>query len=173
MHLMIDLETMGLRVNAPVLQLGWAWYTLPGNRVIRSVGLHIFPGTRRIDWETVKWWLKRDEAARNGLVDAQRVPITTALAALTDEINSVEPLDGIWSHGASFDIAILEEAYREFEMPIPWGHRTPRDTRTMLWLAGLSSDSIKSEIKHSAVHDAVAQALAMQQAFDIIKSTKE
>jgi len=171
-HLMIDLETMGLGAGAPILQIGWALFDLPGNSC-RSNVIHTMPGKKiLVQFDTLMWWLAQDDAARRAITQVpvkDRVPMERALRQLSDLVFE-ERIEGVWSHGATFDIPMLEHMYDEHDIKIPWGYRTTRDTRTILWLAGMSRDDIKSTVKHSAEADAIAQALAVQEAYTRIKT---
>lgn len=73
-------------------------------------------------------------------------------------------IKGVWSHGLNFDIPILVSLFAAYKQREPWHYRTPRDTRTMMMLAGI--DKVRAtDVKHSAEHDAIAQALTMQDCF--------
>ena len=68
--------------------------------------------------------------------------------------------DKIWSHGAVFDIIILEDIYRQLNKPIPWEFWRCRDTRTLFDLADPEME--KSAEQHNALFDAIRQAKGVQ-----------
>jgi inhibitor of KinA sporulation pathway (predicted exonuclease) len=69
----------------------------------------------------------------------------------------------VWSNGATFDIAILENAYRQlgYEEHIPWLYPHIRDVRTV---CALAEGVVNKELflfqgtPHVAVDDAIHQA---------------
>lgn len=145
---------------------------------------------RAIDPDTVLWWLGQErgdpcsveeaarrtaekDAARRSLMEGQRhsTHLSIALQSLMSWTHEVFPkapgafhaIEGVWSHGAPFDLPILADAYRDaLNIREPWHYRTPRDTRTLFWLAGFNpsgKDIVPMEgVKHSALADAVWQA---------------
>lgn len=164
-HMMIDTETLGLEIDAPIVQLGYALFDLPGNSC-RSNVFHTYPGRRiEMTFDTLLWWLDQDDDARRTLTKvSDRISLEDSLIRLSD-VHRVENVECVWSHGATFDIPMLEFWCRRFGIKIPWHYRSTRDTRTILWLAGMSHEDIKATVKHSAEADAVAQAIAVQIAY--------
>jgi len=68
----------------------------------------------------------------------------------------------IWSYGATFDIAILNEIYRLVRFSRkPWTYKQERDTRTLCDAAGYTP--AKNNIHH-AFKDAINQARDVQAA---------
>lgn len=58
----------------------------------------------------------------------------------------------------------MESLYRTFDRKIPWGFRTPRDTRTLFALVP-DEPMVKNPLKHSAERDAIAQAQTVQNVY--------
>lgn len=124
----------------------------------------------RIETGTVYWWLQQGEAARERLVGGAEPPISLK-EALSDLIGIVEALgrlDGVWSHGATFDLPILATAFRACRLAVPWKFWQACDTRTLFWLCeqvtGQKPERPNAGVKHSAADDAVAQARWVQEA---------
>jgi hypothetical protein len=65
----------------------------------------------------------------------------------------------IWSHGASFDVPMLEEAYLKCGLRVPWHYKSVRDTRTLFWIR--EPEWPNNPNKHDALEDARAQAVAV------------
>jgi len=67
----------------------------------------------------------------------------------------------VWGNGATFDISILEAAYRQRGIPIPWAFWNIRDVRT---IAALAWPHVKKDhtefvgVPHRALDDAKHQA---------------
>jgi exodeoxyribonuclease VIII len=65
-----------------------------------------------------------------------------------------------WSHGATFDLVIIEDVLRQLGKPAPWNFWQLRDTRTIFDL-GLDPDMPKGGL-HNALEDAIRQAVGVQ-----------
>jgi len=85
--------------------------------------------------------------------------IFSALHKFVSNFNWRE-IETIWSHGASFDIPILDYALRAASIKTPWAYNSVRDTRTLFSIS--PPEKIENELKHSALADAVAQAKMVQ-----------
>lgn len=171
-HVMIDLETMGNGHDASITQIGAVAFTeevvLPGEfsadvRLASSAAAGL-----KIDPSTVTWWMEQDGAARAAWLQSQKQ--AWALSRALHELEKwLTPLkaEGIWSHGSTFDLPILNNAYRSFGNSPGWNFRDARDTRTLFWLCKLNSfdpwaeDAVEGEVKHKAVDDARRQTRAV------------
>ena len=73
---------------------------------------------REIDPNTLDWWAKQDPAVMEEAFSADnRVKLVDAI----DQFHKFAwGCDKIWSHGAVFDIIIIEDIYRQLNKPIPW-----------------------------------------------------
>ena len=185
-HLMVDLETLSLGIDAPVLQIGAVEFDPAAGRVTRefsrTVGLASALDHGRLDPGTLLWWLGQSEALATFLVAQEHaVPLFHALSDLTFFLQGRDPggigiAAGIaaplgedvlvWAHGASFDIPILERLYLRLfagkRLSIPWHYHAIRDTRTLFWLVGgLDPKEFNKGTKHNALDDAKAQAAAV------------
>lgn len=164
-HFMLDIETLGTRPDALVLQIGICEFSLaPEETEIRSaLCLNLQGQGGSVDTSTVLWWMEQSDAARRILADHGRLPDGLALERLDSLIGRMAPADCIWSHGPAFDLAILQSLYARLGRPVPWHYRAPRDTRTLvtaLELVGIPvPDRPGLGVAHSALDDAVNQAL--------------
>ena len=73
----------------------------------------------------------------------------------------------VWSNGASFDIVVMESAWRNFKQLPPWSFWNIRDTRTIYEICGVKLKDKKYGTKttHRAVEDAEHQAIVVQDAY--------
>jgi len=162
-HVMIDLETLGstpgcaiLSIGAvefdPVnLALGKAFYGVVSLQSCLAKGLSV-------EASTFYWWMKQSEQARNAITE-WTFNIDQALMSL----NHYLPADCyVWSHGSSFDLAVLSVAYERCGQVKKWAFRNERDTRTVLDLAGMKMG--QAEGAHHALNDAKHQARVIMQA---------
>lgn len=91
------------------------------------------------DPETVKWWIEQSERAKEAVCQGFAEPVQDVLISILDYIREVVAqyqLDSIclWSQGADFDIAILRNLCRKYdvnlEVDVP--HTSFRDCRTLI-----------------------------------------
>lgn len=176
MHLMIDLETLGLSSQPPLLQIAAATFDPMGEGVIAEFNAHVDPqscldlGTR-IEWGTIEWWLKQSDEARSVITSAYRISITHAMQDLTGfcRINGVR---FAWSHGLSFDIPIISAYARRLNIKEPWSYKDVRDTRTLFDLVDIDVWETAKSVSgptHDAVIDVRKQVLAVQAAHRRLK----
>lgn len=169
LHVMLDLETFGLGMDAPVVAIGACAFD--------SVGIHdTFRATislkdavvhgAKIDPDTVEFWMKQIDEARATLLDSEsgfRRSLDSALLAFGAWLQiagggSVDGLAGLWGNGAAFDNALLRETYRRSDIPCPWSYKIDRCFRTAKMDSSLVFDRDDRLIEHDATHDAVYQA---------------
>jgi hypothetical protein len=169
-HVMIDMETMGTDSNAALLSLGGVVFDPCGqggkDTFYQNIELQsCLDAGLRVRAETVYWWLTKPEGARAAL-QKDRVPLSDALNDFSEWFRK-SGASKIWSHGATFDIVVLDSAYRALGRPLPFDFRNARDTRTLFDLAGLKYS--QSEVSaHQALQDAQRQAEFVQNAYRVL-----
>ena len=88
---------------------------------------------RVIDDGTIAWWATQPEHAREEAFGEQnRIPLDQAL----DELGRlIWHSKLIWSQGPTYDMNILEHAYKSYGKALPWKYYQVRDSRTVfsLW----------------------------------------
>ena len=86
---------------------------------------------RRIQDDTLAWWATQPEAQAEAFAEDNRVPLDQAL----DELYKLAwQHDYIWAQGPTYDINILEHAYKSYNKTQPWQFYRIRDSRTVLSL---------------------------------------
>jgi hypothetical protein len=103
---------------------------------------------RSVNQETLNWWATQPKEIQEAAFGEQRV----SLREFTKLLNKfLVGSDRIWAQGPVFDIAIMENLYRQLALPIPWQYYNIRDSRTIIKALG-------SDIRHSRTnaHDALA-----------------
>jgi hypothetical protein len=162
MHIMVDLETMGTRVDAPILSIGACAFDPATGKIEASmyIDIDIEDAFRhgKPSASTVKWWLQQDSYAQKAVVSG-KAQLFDALKQLRDFYGRF-PDAPIWSNGATFDIAILDFAFpRVLNEASPWKFWLVRDMRTIVDIAGGIPADLKKNPSHNAIEDAHAQAL--------------
>lgn len=165
-NVMIDLETLGTRADAAIISLGAVKFEFEGGPIVDTFKINIDAASCKshglyIDKETVEWWSKQSKEARQAWM---KDPVT-----LTGAIDSFTQWYGkkslpTWSHGAGFDIPILEYTYKKcFNNLPPWKYYDVYCCRTVMNMAGydLKKERESSGTYHDALEDSKAQALAV------------
>ena len=168
-HAMIDLETLDTQPSCQILSLGAVKFNALTNDDPHS-NLYIKPDIeqqkkkgRTTSNSTIEWWSKRDSSIREEAFSAKdRINVETMLNQLSEWLVGVET---IWGHGYGFDITILENLYRNWDLPIPWNFWQVKDSRTLF--SCCKKDPRKSMQKnlHNALYDAYFQAKSVQIAY--------
>ena len=166
-HVMVDIETMGTEPGAALLSLAAVLFEPRGQRVeetfLRNIELQsCLDAGLRVGAPTVYWWLTRSDAARLALLK-DRVPLSNALNDFSQWFKDTGA-SKIWSHGATFDVVIVETAYRALGLNPPYKFRDARDTRTLFDLARVEYTE-NEETAHQALADALRQAEFVQNAY--------
>jgi len=162
-HLMVDLETLATTPNAAILTIGAVTFDPNSakiyNEFYRRVELESLDALDTyIDDGTLEWWSKQDKAAQDEAFDPEgREPIQNVLG---DFYKFCMGSTRFWSHGAAFDIVILEYYFRKINKPFPWNFWDVRDTRTIFDL-GMDPEMPQAN-KHNALEDARRQAIGVQ-----------
>jgi len=160
MHIMIDLETMGTRPDAPIVAIGAVAFD--ANGITREFYANVDLGSAvnsgaKIDANTVMWWMQQDDDARAALVGKEdQYSLVGALVEFSKWMY-IDRTAGVWGNGATFDNVILREAYLRAAVPCPWPFWDDKCYRTV---KGIYPDVPldRSGTHHNALHDARTQA---------------
>ena len=163
MDIMIDIECLGIDPDATILtiaaqQFNPFGYGCVGERSLyKRLTIESQPG-RSIDDGTIKWWSQQPAEAREEALGegAWRVDIKDALQDLSKLIFHA---DRLWANGPAYDMTILENAYKQFAMTLPWRFYRVRDCRTVysLW-----PDLPQPPTTHHALEDCARQISMLQ-----------
>jgi len=169
-HLMVDMETMAVSPRTVVLSLGAVHFDPTSDEILDELYFKIDLDDqdrlgREIDPNTLDWWAKQDPAImEEAFSPDNRIPLIEAM----DRFHKFAwGCEAFWSHGATFDLVILEDIYRQLNKPLPWNYWQLKDTRTLFGL-GIDPDMPKGN-KHDALADARRQAIGVQNVFSHLK----
>jgi hypothetical protein len=162
-HIMIDLETMGTRFDAPVLSIGACYFDPDtgdiGKKFYGRIDMADAFNYGKTSGDTVRWWLTQSDAARQQLVDGHHT-LEKVLTKFEAFYGEGEPC--VWGNGATFDITILEYAFLKcLGRKAPWPFWLVRDCRTIKDVAAPLMREPASPFKgtaHNALDDALHQA---------------
>lgn len=159
-HIMLDLETLGVKPGCIVLSIGAVEFSPAGvGREFYTVLSTADQATLGLveDPDTVKWWSQQSEAARRVFREEQQ-PLAEALrlfAAFCASVAAPSRL-ALWGNGADFDNPILRAVFDAAKIDAPWGKYNNRCYRTIKSLSEVKQP--KPEVPHHALYDAKAQA---------------
>lgn len=169
---MIDIETLGTKPGSPILQIGVCSFELSGDGPIDKAQCHVIPESCLAvglipDWDTICWWSRQNKEARDLVFSRVEgaLPLVDALERLRARVKGK---GGLWANSPSFDMVLLEAAYRSVGAKLPWQFWRFRDQRTYVEASGLNKDAVpKPEgfIEHHAAWDADWQVRVIQAAW--------
>lgn len=175
-HLMVDIETLGSRPGAIIASIGAVVFT--DERVTHEFECNVSIGDGQhqgltYDADTVLWWMRQSEAARAATFPKLGMSTHQALTELALFAADHHVVD-YWSHGATFDLVLLNEASLITGAPqLVKDFRRARDTRTLYEITGVNPKTfIGTGTAHNAVDDARAQALAVIESWRILRRWK-
>ena len=160
---MIDIEGLGTGPDAAILTIaaqsfdpfGTGYYD---RQYYARITLES-QENRRIQDDTLAWWATQPEAQAEAFAEDNRVPLDQAL----DELYRLAwQHDYIWAQGPTYDINILEHAYKSYNKTQPWQFYRIRDSRTVL---SLWPGRPVPPTSHHALEDTRKQINSLQQTF--------
>ena len=113
---------------------------------------------RSIQQETIDWWATQPpEAREEAFAETGRIPLGQALDELAKFIWQSRL---IWANGPTYDMNIIEHAYKSYNKPLPWKFFVVRDARTVysLW-----PELPRPSTSHHALEDCRRQINMLQQ----------
>jgi len=170
---MIDTETLGTTPGSAILSIGAVMFGMDGLGAQFYSAIQLSSCTDvglTIDPATVEWWMRQSDEARAAAFLTDAMPLGAVLACFREwmlEQSAKYP----WCHGATFDVPLLDAAYRACGIPAPWEFWSVRDTRTLYDLAGVKVDRLGGT-HHHALDDAINQAEAAALALRILHVNK-
>lgn len=167
---MVDLETLSVTPRSVVLTLGAVhfdpWGSGYGNTLYLKFDLDDQDRLgREIDPGTIDWWAKQNNEIMEQAFDPNgRIKVADAM----DKFHKFAwGCSNFWSHGASFDLVILEDIYRQLNKPLPWNFWQMRCTRTLFDLG--QDPEMPQNAKHNALEDAIRQCIGVQNVYKKLK----
>lgn len=112
---------------------------------------------RTIEQGTIDWWATQPPHAKEeAFSESGRIPLNQAL----DELGKlIWRSTLIWSQGPTYDMNILEHAYKSYHKPLPWKYYQVRDSRTVF---SLWPDQPIPPTTHHALEDCRRQITMLQ-----------
>ena len=165
-HIMLDLETMGTRPSAPILQIGLvAWNSKTGEQEDARFDMLLSSACDHgatIEPRTVLWWVgAAGKEAQVAILQAQTKASSTgavldAVDRFVAQYNNAHDEVFVWGNGAMLDNTLLEETYRRAGREPPWGFRSNMCYRTIKnCFPNIKAPPAPTDaVYHDALHDA-------------------
>lgn len=163
---MVDLETLDVKSTATVLTLGAVRFDPYNDSPMKELYLRVDVDSQdklgcTVDENTINWWKKQDVSVMEEAFNPRdRIPIH-------EVVNQFHSLawncDAFWSHGATFDLMILQNLYDKLGRAYPWQYWQMRDTRTLFDI-GYDAEMPQNS-KHNALEDAKRQAIGVRNVY--------
>lgn len=173
---MIDLETLDVLPSASILTIGAVKFDPFGDDVNEPscekfyVKVDLDSCDRlglTVSQDTLGWWAQQSQQAQDEAFSTDgRIDISDAINQLYKFCWGAKR---VWSHGAGFDVIILEHVFRKVEKAVPWKFWEVRDTRTLFDL-GINPNR-PPVLKHHALEDAWNQAVGVQNVFKTLRTS--
>lgn len=162
-HVMVDLETADNVPTAAILSIGAVVFKGPNEGLTFYQAVDLRSCSNRgltTSSQTMSWWAKQSPEAQKVFTDPERLPLVRALFSFSDFMLQLSD-PRVWGNGASFDNAILANAYRAAELNLPWKFWNDRCYRTVA--AGIRQRRVQTGTHHNALDDAISQAQHLMQ----------
>lgn len=173
-----DLETLSTNGDAAILSIGATAF----NRDTGEIGpafyieVDVDDAIRHghVSGSTLAWWMSQSAEAKTVFSTApeSKSLLPTAMRQLAEFVTGVGGPDvRVWGNGSSFDVSILETAFRKTQSwaPMPWEFWNIRDMRTIVDVArevGFDTRRVPFVgVAHNAGADATHQAKVISAAW--------
>lgn len=160
--IMFDIETLGRTPGSLVLSIGAVEVDLEEGTLGATFHVNIDLADSivkglTVEQETVAWWQGQSEEAKALVFNSgAALPLVQALVSFSTFYDPIQKRD-LYCCGPSFDVSILEAAYRVAGVPVPWEFYRVRDYRTLReWYPEVGSPP--TTVAHDALEDAKWQA---------------
>jgi exodeoxyribonuclease VIII len=177
LHLMIDLETLGLNPTAAIVGIGAVFFNPESGELGKTFDKFVTVQSnmeldRTITPSTLEWWLKQPSAVREKMFTKEAIHLSTAMQEFSKFVVGVTGGKEyrVWGNGATFDITIMEDAYRCVKRRPPWKYRNVRDVRTLVDLTSHLPRTPFEGVRHLALDDAVHQAKYVSERWQYIQN---
>lgn len=172
MELMVDLETWGRVPGCAIRSIGAVTFLRQETGIRQKFYMNVNEESQLAvgllkDEDTVNWWRKYPDA--ESLLLRDQAPIYDSILGLVAFAKKYN-VTHCWSHGPSFDEAILRTIADKFSIELPWSFQNVRCTRTIYEAAGIEHRGrSRKGVAHYAVDDAEHQAELVQRAYSRLK----
>ena len=165
---MIDIEGLGTGPDTTILTIAAQEF----DPLVRDrFGGHFYARVtlesqddRSIQQSTIDWWATQPEIVREeAFAETDRIPLDQALQGLHRICWHAKR---VWAQGPTYDMNILEHAYKSYNMALPWRYYSVRDSRTVF---SLVPNLEKYPASHHALEDCRRQCRLLWDSLEYLK----
>jgi hypothetical protein len=165
---MIDIEGLGTGPDATILTIAAVEFEpLQRDCLGRQYYVRVdmeSQAARRIEEDTLAWWATQPAAIKeDAFLEQGRVCLRESLEGLT---RMVWHSRRVWAQGPTYDMNILEHAYKSLNMALPWKYYSVRDSRTLFSLA---PNLERYPASHNALEDCCCQIALIWDTLEYLK----
>lgn len=158
---MLDIETLGRTPAGMIITIGAVEFNKDGvcsNQFYEKIDWQDAAKFGDIDVNSVKWWMQQSDEAR-----AEAISGIKGLKRVLSDFKKWFPNNAyVWAKGPTFDITIMEHAFKQCNVSIPWHFRSVQCVRTIEALTAgyihIGDYSTEDDVAHDALSDAIFQA---------------
>ena len=163
----IDIETLGTSTDAAVATIGAVQFNRTTGKIKKEFYERVLLDSAlkfgKADGSTLRFWLKQPDEAREEIAHNEHG--ARNLKDVLDDLHEWFPKSNccVWANSPSFDLRILETAFKRTKTNVPWRFwhhrcfRTIKDIGEELGLHYLKKPE-DGEVLHNALDDAKRQA---------------
>jgi len=178
--LMIDIETLGNKVDSVMLSISAVQFDLPTGKLGEEFHIDIDAEScvragLNMSVDTIMWWFEQDEDARMKMVNTYKSGETVQLAEALYKFNTwiEETFDTKkvmpWGNSNRFDLGIIAYSMQKCYMEPAWKHWNEKDVRTLNALAPhFKKEEVFQGIKHYGIDDSKFQISYCHKAYKFI-----
>lgn len=139
--IMIDIETLGTRMDSVMLSISAVPFNMNGDISERTFDMYIdidssIQAGAKVTGHTFLWWLGQSEDARQSQISASRFALVEVLDAFTrwytEQCTHNNTALNVWGNGSKFDLGIITSAYESIGNNVPWKPWVEQDVRTVV-----------------------------------------
>jgi len=170
LHIMLDLETLGKKVMAPIVQIGAATAVEADNKMelavptfSMNIALDSAMEMRKPDASTIIWWMNQNAEVRANVMSEHGPDVVSALKEFSIFVTETQRIYDceevyVWGNGASSDNAWLISLYEQYGVEVPWEYWGNMCYRTIKNLnRHVPRPDLPEHLKHNALADARSQ----------------
>lgn len=165
--LSLDIETVSTRPDAVLLTIAVVKFSTKKNveELVVEDYTYVkmdcrYQKDRHLCPDTLLWWNKQDKGTMDEAFSG-KLSLKNGMKVIHDFITKYKQ-EKIWCRGLNFDLTIMENAYHQLGMDVPWKYYNAQELRTLEYIAsrrGVKKPKrLEDNTHHSAIGDAKEQA---------------
>ncbi len=175
-QIMIDLETLDVANTARILSIGVCSFNALTGAILTTFYVSLGPVNKEhrnkitTSERTKQWWNEQSPEAKAAL-EINRVSYHEGLKQFNAFMKSFKA-QRIWANDPQFDLAILANSLRQYEISNPWKFYNERSFRTIVDITSALHTGdlrVQAKIPHHALEDAIAQAITVGNCFKALR----